>query len=162
MGFGAFYPRQTRLLVYKRFVAEVADRGCRSQRLRLQIAAFRSTAPARFISSSARPRSPIPARFGGFVYSKGASCQPAALAAGRMHRIEPLEGTECGSRQAASNYRPAACAPQTASPWLFDVLNMKSDEANIETAQAQLSVSANQRGDLCFEKIVASLAPKQN
>ena len=38
MGFGAFHPRQIRLLTNYLIVAAVADRGCRSQRLRLQIA----------------------------------------------------------------------------------------------------------------------------
>jgi len=40
MGFGAFHPRQTRLPQTNLVVAVVADRGCRSQRLGLQLAAF--------------------------------------------------------------------------------------------------------------------------
>jgi len=40
MGFGAFYPRQIRLPQTNLVVAVVADRGCRSQRLRLQVGAF--------------------------------------------------------------------------------------------------------------------------
>ena len=41
MGFGAFHPRQIRLLTNYLIVAAVADRGCRSQRLQLQFAAFK-------------------------------------------------------------------------------------------------------------------------
>ncbi len=36
MGLGAFHPRQILFTRERRFVAAVADRGCRSQRLRLQ------------------------------------------------------------------------------------------------------------------------------
>jgi hypothetical protein len=41
MGFGAFYPHQIRLLTNYLIVAEVADRGCRSQRLQLQFVTFK-------------------------------------------------------------------------------------------------------------------------
>ncbi len=48
MGFGAFYPRQTRLPQTNLVVAVVADRGCRSQRLRLQVGAFQKDGAGAF------------------------------------------------------------------------------------------------------------------
>ena len=45
---GAFHPRQTRLLQTNLVVAAVADCGCRSQRLRLQVSAFQKDRPGAF------------------------------------------------------------------------------------------------------------------